>query len=222
MTKPQTPKQTPKLSPLVAALPNAISFARLVGALPVGLLLVGGQAATALVLLTLLIASDWLDGYLARRLGLVSRTGTWLDPLADKVLVLGLYLYFAIWAAISPVLTAWFLLPVAIITAREVYMIVLRSRAADAGKAVPASMVAKVKTTVQFAAVYGMVPGLMALRQAAAPDVGPAGMQPWLLGLAAGPLYQPVLLALVWIAAGLTLWSVWGYIRQALAARRNG
>ncbi len=217
-----TDPKTPALSPLVAALPNAISFARLLGAVPVGLLLAGGHAAVGLLLLTVLIASDWLDGYLARRLSLVSRTGTWLDPLADKVLVLGLYLYFAVWAAVSPILSAWYLLPVAIITAREVYMIVLRSRAADAGKAVPASMTAKVKTTIQFAALYGMVPGFLALRQAAGSGDADAGLQSLLLAWAQSPLYQPCLFVLVWIAAGLTLWSVWGYVRQALSARGDG
>lgn len=219
--RPMNKPHPPQVSPFVAALPNAISLARLIGALPVGLLVAAGQAAAALVLLTVLIASDWLDGYLARRLGIVSRTGTWLDPLADKVLVLGLFLFFAVWAALSPLLSAWFLLPVGLITAREVYMIVLRSRAADQGQAVPASMVAKVKTTVQFAALYGMVPGFLALRDAAG-QAGSGRLHDGLLSLAMTAAYQPLLLTLVWVAAGLTLWSVVGYVRQALSARRNG
>ncbi len=218
---------TGSLTTFKRQLPNAISLARAFGILPLAALLIFGQALAALVLLTLLIASDWLDGYLARRFQVISRTGTWLDPLADKVMVLGLYVFFACWCSLpGSVLTAWFWLPIAIITLREVYMIVLRSRAADAGKAVPASKLAKIKTTSQFIALYLMVPGFMVLQQqqmAGEPGSGASSVSfaAWLARWAQHGLYEGILLALLWLAAGLTLLSVWGYIKQALHAGRG-
>ncbi len=207
---------------VISQLPNLISLVRALGIVPMAMLLMAGQAIAALILLTALIASDWLDGYLARRLQVISRTGTWLDPLADKVMVLGLYVFFALWCSLSGApLTSWFWLPITIITLREGYMIVLRSRAADAGQAVPASKLAKIKTTCQFLALYLMVPGFMMLHQTGRVEPVPASFPTWLAGWAGHSLYQWSLLALLWIAAGLTLLSVWGYIKQAMHARRG-
>jgi hypothetical protein len=65
--------------------PNAISLARLLsGPLLVGMILQGFLRA-ALVGLALAGASDWLDGFVARKLGISSVLGSYLDPLADKV-----------------------------------------------------------------------------------------------------------------------------------------
>lgn len=91
-------------------------------------------------------ASDGVDGYLARRLGTVSRTGQWLDPLADKVLVAAPVLTltalgsFPLWAAV-------------VIVAREAAIAALRAVLGMRGRAMPASPVAKLKTTVQLVAI---------------------------------------------------------------------
>lgn len=67
--------------------PNLLSLARLL-ALPLVVLdLAGGRHLRALVVLGLLASTDWLDGYLARRLDQVSRLGILLDPLSDRLLV---------------------------------------------------------------------------------------------------------------------------------------
>ncbi|MEV4774992.1 CDP-alcohol phosphatidyltransferase family protein [Microbacterium sp. LTA6] len=69
-----------------ATLPNAITVLRLLLVVPITVLLVQDAAPVlTLVLLVLFGVSDWVDGYLARRLGQTSRTGALLDPFADRV-----------------------------------------------------------------------------------------------------------------------------------------
>jgi CDP-diacylglycerol--glycerol-3-phosphate 3-phosphatidyltransferase len=92
-----------------------------------------------------LCATDLVDGKLARRHG-ATRSGAFLDPLADKILVLGA---FAVLVAIDRV---WWL-PALLIAAREVVMSWYRSWIARRGVSVPANKVAKVKTWVQCIAI---------------------------------------------------------------------
>lgn len=92
-----------------------------------------------------LAATDGVDGYIARRQG-STRSGAFLDPLADKVLVLG-----AMFALVA-VNTMWWL-PVALITVREVVISVYRSWWGRRGLAVPARGLAKVKTVAQELAI---------------------------------------------------------------------
>ncbi|KAG2427301.1 hypothetical protein HXX76_012497 [Chlamydomonas incerta] len=68
-------------------LPNAVSVARLVSGPVIGYWLVQGHYEAATLALAVSGASDWLDGWLARRLGASSVFGSYLDPLADKVLI---------------------------------------------------------------------------------------------------------------------------------------
>jgi cardiolipin synthase len=79
----------------VLTVPNAISLARLLGVpLFLYLLLVTEQDLAALVVLAIGGTSDWLDGWVARRLGQVSRIGELLDPLADRLYILATLLAF--------------------------------------------------------------------------------------------------------------------------------
>jgi CDP-diacylglycerol--glycerol-3-phosphate 3-phosphatidyltransferase len=101
-------------------------------------------------------ASDSLDGWLARRQG-TTRSGAFLDPLADKVLALG-----GLWAVViaqwttdganAPEVSGWFV-PVLLITVREAVISGFRSFWARRGLAVQASNVAKAKTFLQFSSV---------------------------------------------------------------------
>ncbi|GFR51357.1 hypothetical protein Agub_g13780 [Astrephomene gubernaculifera] len=68
-------------------LPNAVSAARLVSGPVIAVWLLQGQYEVATVALAISGASDWLDGYLARRMNATSVFGSYLDPLADKVLI---------------------------------------------------------------------------------------------------------------------------------------
>ncbi|MGD1011131.1 MAG: CDP-alcohol phosphatidyltransferase family protein [Acidimicrobiales bacterium] len=122
---------------------NGLTFARLLATpLMVALVLVTGPSSWLLVGLWFVSASsDGLDGIVARRYG-ATRSGAFLDPLADKCLVLGV---LGALAAIGEV--SW--IPVALIAAREVAMTVFRSYAAKRGVSVPARKTAKRKTLLQ-------------------------------------------------------------------------
>ena len=125
---------------------NAVTFTRLLCAPPLWLLILAtAPSYAALVLWIVLAATDGVDGYLARRHG-TTRSGAFLDPLADKALVLG-----AMWALVASGGFWW--LPVALITVREIGISVFRSYWGRRGLAVPASFWAKVKTVVQAVAV---------------------------------------------------------------------
>ncbi|CAK9231230.1 unnamed protein product [Sphagnum troendelagicum] len=96
--------------------PNAISVARLLsGPLLAGMILQGFPRA-ALIGLALAGASDWLDGFVARKLGVNSVLGSYLDPLADKVLVGSIALSMAYAGLLHPAL-------VALVVARDVVLL---------------------------------------------------------------------------------------------------
>ena len=125
---------------------NAVTIGRLLLS-PILLFLIVDDVGSwpAVTLWILLAATDGVDGWLARRHG-TTRSGAFLDPLADKVLVLGAML--ALVAA-----DRWPLWPIVIVTARELGIQAFRSYWARRGLSVPASMLAKVKTVVQEVAV---------------------------------------------------------------------
>jgi cardiolipin synthase len=81
----------------VLTVPNLISFARLAGVpLFLYLFLVADRVGWAVVVLAVGGTSDWIDGYLARRLGQVSRLGELLDPFADRLYILATLLAFTV------------------------------------------------------------------------------------------------------------------------------
>ena len=106
------------VSERVLTVPNVLSALRLVG-VPVFLwAIVTGQDVLALVLLAASGITDWLDGAIARRYGLVSRLGQLLDPVADRLYIASTLLGLA-WREIVP----WWL--VAVLVAREAFMAVV-------------------------------------------------------------------------------------------------
>lgn len=102
-----------------------------------------------------LCASDGIDGYLARRHG-ATNLGAFLDPLADKILVLGAML-------ILVANDTFWLVPVAITVGRELLISLYRTFVASKGVSVPASKVAKWKTFIQQLAVGFAIAPLTAL-----------------------------------------------------------
>src|SRR6516162_5095587 len=82
---------TPK--PPVFNLPNQLTASRFVLGVVLFLLIDLGLWIGCIVVFALAAATDWLDGYLARKQGLVSTLGRNLDPLVDKVLVCGAYIF---------------------------------------------------------------------------------------------------------------------------------
>jgi len=117
---------------------------------PVLVVLIAAQTKTASYAATAVFLvggfSDGLDGYLARRHGMITRTGAWLDPLSDKLLVAAPVLTmtalgdFPVWGAV-------------IILAREVAVSGLRVFRGTRGTSMPASDIAKVKTAAQIVAI---------------------------------------------------------------------
>lgn len=125
---------------------NMITFCRLVLS-PALLVMIVEEPTSwaAAAFWTVLAFSDGIDGYLARRHG-TTRSGAFLDPLADKVLVLGAM--FALVAA-----GRFWIVPVVLITVREVAISLYRTQLGRQGLAVPARFSGKVKTVVQELAV---------------------------------------------------------------------
>uniref|UniRef100_A0A9I9CRE6 Cardiolipin synthase (CMP-forming), mitochondrial n=1 Tax=Cucumis melo TaxID=3656 RepID=A0A9I9CRE6_CUCME len=68
-------------------LPNLISLSRLISGPFLGWMISNGRYSSAMVGLAISGATDWLDGYTARKMGINSVVGSYLDPLADKVLI---------------------------------------------------------------------------------------------------------------------------------------
>ena len=125
---------------------NAVTFARLL-ATPVLIVWVAakGPGWPQVVLGAAIGFTDLLDGWIARRQGTTS-SGAFLDPLVDKVVVVGVLAALAGRGEIG-----W--LPVALIAARELSMSIYRSLMARRGVSIPARRSAKIKTTVQGLAI---------------------------------------------------------------------
>lgn len=130
-------------------LPNAITGAR-IAMIPVFVLLayVGTRASAlgAFFVFGIASASDYVDGYLARRHGTISRVGKFLDPLADKLLI-GAALAVLVDAYGFPLWAAF------VIALREVAVQILRIQVVRRGRDMPASAAAKAKTASQIAMV---------------------------------------------------------------------
>ena len=125
---------------------NAVTVARLLAApVYVVMLVVWGASWINVIVGIILAGSDGLDGYMARRHG-TTRSGAFLDPLADKACVLGAFFTLAAQGHLP-----W--LPVILITIREIGMQLYRSWVGRRGVSIPARKSAKLKTLVQDFAI---------------------------------------------------------------------
>ncbi len=144
----------------------------------------------AAVIFTLACITDWLDGYLARKLNQCSDFGAFLDPVADKLLVTVTLVMLA-----ANYSSPWFVIPAAIMVAREVLISALREWMSGNNQrdVVAVGYIGKVKTTTQMLAIIAL--------------------------LAAHPGTQDILLVsgyvLIYISAILTLWSMCSYLKSA-------
>lgn len=137
--------------------------------------------------------TDWLDGYLARKMQLETPFGAFLDPVADKLMV-AFVLVLIVQQQANPYLT----IPAAIIIGREITIASLREWMAEIGQRakVKVSQIGKWKTTAQMVAI-----SLLLYRQ----DVMEIPVN--MIGY-----------GLLYIAAGLTLWSMINYLSAAFVA----
>src|SRR5437763_8507244 len=130
-------------------IPNLLSLSRMLTTIPIFVLILLDAPwafLTATALFILASVTDFFDGYLARRLKVVSPLGVFLDLTADKILV------SAILIALVQIdlVPAWI---VVIIVAREFLVTGLRSMAAAKGKVIPAGIWGKQKTLITFLAM---------------------------------------------------------------------
>jgi CDP-diacylglycerol--glycerol-3-phosphate 3-phosphatidyltransferase len=136
-------------------LPNVLTFARIV-AIPFFVWLLDTPTPVrgywAAVVFTLAALTDMLDGYLARKLGVVSVLGKFLDPLADKLIVMAAL----VWLVPLGRIETWI---VVLLLARELSVQGLRSVAASEGVVIAAGQEGKTKTALQMIGIIALVVG---------------------------------------------------------------
>lgn len=134
-------------------LPNSLSFIRLLTApVLVVMLFSPGKALSlaAAVVFALVCATDWLDGYLARRYETVTPLGKFLDPLADKILIVTAFIMLIPLGRVP----AWL---VALIVGRAIAVTGLRAVASSAGVVIAASPLGKYKTIFQIICLVPLI-----------------------------------------------------------------
>ena len=141
--------------------------------------------------------TDWLDGYLARRMNATTKLGAFLDPVADKLIVSSALVLLASDSSVLNMVfhTMPFAIAVTIIIGREIAISALREWMAELGErgAVAVGLVGKVKTAVQMIAIALLLYGLPVY-----------GLSTFLIGE-----------IMLYVAALLTLWSMIEYLRAA-------
>jgi cardiolipin synthase len=181
-------------------LPNALTILRilLVPVFAITFYLHGDAARIiSFVIFCIAGASDVLDGLAARKLRASSELGRMLDPIADKILVaVALMMQVA-----SGVVSGLALIPALVILAREILVSGLREFLATAAVSVPVTRVAKMKTVLQMISIGAMILG------------------PIVDKIVPGAVYFAHLL--LWIAAALTVYTGFVYLRAGLAHVRT-
>lgn len=178
------------------SLPNVLTYGRIaaVPALVACLFFLHGDMArwSAFVLFVIAGITDWLDGYLARAWEQQSTLGAMLDPIADKLLV-GAALMMLVYDGTIGKASIWAAI---IILCREILVSGLREFLAELNVKVRVSVLAKWKTAVQMIALAVLL-------------AGPAAEK-----------YQPGAeatgIALLWLAAVLTLWTGYDYLKAGV------
>ena len=136
------------------SIPNWVTLSRLLGLPVLFILLTEPQTSRCWWgegIFLIAAATDWLDGYLARRLDQITELGKWLDPLVDKLLTLVPFLILIQWQRVP----AW---AVAIILSRE--LLITAWRATTVGTKQPviaANSLGKLKTVVQITAIAVLI-----------------------------------------------------------------
>ncbi|MCA0200289.1 MAG: CDP-diacylglycerol--glycerol-3-phosphate 3-phosphatidyltransferase [Proteobacteria bacterium] len=176
-------------------LPNILTISRIF-VIPIVLVLIVFDDAwarwTACGLFTAAGITDFFDGYLARRSNMVSALGRFLDPIADKLLVVAV-LFMVV--ALPGRVNEWSLFPALVILLREIMVSGLREFLAELRVGVPVSKLAKVKTTVQMIALGFLIVG----------DAGPDAIPAKFIGEIG-----------IWVAAVITLITGYDYLRAGL------
>ncbi len=175
------------------SLPNLLTLSRIL-VLPglVATFFFDGEFYVWLALALFIAAgiTDFLDGYLARTFDVQSKLGQFLDPVADKLLVATVLLMLVF----SDRIQGWTILPALVILCREILVSGLREFLAEIKINVPVSALAKWKTTMQIVAICFLIVG-DSQKPIPFAEIGIAGL---------------------WIAAVLTLYTGYDYLRAGL------
>jgi len=185
-------------------LPNSITFGRVIlTAIFVVCASWGGTAGLTIALIVFVLAtiSDWLDGYLARKLNLVTSLGKLMDPLADKILVASAFVFFTS-VGLCPV---WI---TTVIIGREFLVTGLRQIAVDKGEVISADKLGKWKTTLQLA--FGITCLIWLILDSSGPH---AGFGSFLKSLSSPDSW--LFLGFLWGALTLTLLSGLNYLKKS-------
>ncbi len=184
---------------MLTDLPNLLTLSR-IAAIPLIVALVAWRTPVgdlaACVVFGIAGITDYFDGKLARSRRQISDVGRMLDPIADKLLVGATLMLLAGFGRLS----ASGLYPAIIILLREILVSGLREYLAGLRVGLPVTALAKWKTGVQMGALGTLLAGDETARL--------IGL-PWLPAFLIGE-------AMLWAAAGLTLWTGWDYLRAGL------
>lgn len=146
-------------------------------------------------------STDWIDGFLARRWNATTRWGAILDPIADKILVTG-----AILGVMASGSLPGIAVPCGLILFREFAVSALRETVAGKVK-LPVTLLAKWKTVLQMVALGALQLTLLWDEFGLVPADGT--IPAWQTG------FERFAVALIWIAAVVTLWTGWQYFSKA-------
>jgi CDP-diacylglycerol--glycerol-3-phosphate 3-phosphatidyltransferase len=185
----------PRRRPKALSLPNVLTYGR-IAAIPVivGCLFWPEEFVMRWIAFAIFAAAaitDYFDGYLARAWGEQSSLGRMLDPIADKLIVAAVLLMLVADRTIA----SWSIWAAIVILSREILVSGLREFLAELRVSVPVSRLAKWKTTLQLVAV-----GFLIVAQAGDVLLPPG-------------LTRSIGLALLWIAAVLTLYTGYDYFK---------
>jgi CDP-diacylglycerol---glycerol-3-phosphate 3-phosphatidyltransferase len=202
---PAAPREPGEGSPLAGAfnVPNMITFSRLgLAVFMFWLIDRGTNWLAATIIFAIAAATDAVDGYIARRYGLITIIGRILDPFADKVIIGGAFVFLA--AREDSGINAWMAM---IVLGREMFVTSLRSFLEREGKDFSATWSGKIKMILQCAAVAA---SLLCLEYAA-PGASAAAESSW----------RTARDILVWSAVIVTLYSGYIYIVRAIQMYRR-
>ena len=192
--------------------PNQITSVRLVLAIIVFVVLPFELYLLSLVLFTIAAATDWIDGYWARKYDQVTRLGRILDPFVDKVIICGMYILLAadtnqrVFADAQIGIAGWMAV---VVVARELLVTAIRSHIEKAGGDFSARWSGKIKMVVQCVAVFVTLLSLHLTRESEQVVVD---LQPWL---------KSALAVSVWLSIVCTVYSGVGYLRAAVRILRD-
>lgn len=147
-----TPSQPP-----VFNVPNQLTLARFVLSIVLFLLISLGAWVWCVLVFAVAAVTDWLDGFIARKMGISSAFGRNFDPLVDKVLICGAFIFLL--PVADSGLAAWM---VTVVVARELIITGLRSYMENLGASFGADWLGKIKMVLQCAALFAIFVALEA------------------------------------------------------------